>query len=240
MLGCLNGGVSHFGLEFGNNEGGKAELDVDKRLMGNKSNHYVEINQGQNTDISVIVVGTENAVSFSNNNLHDVDIIAVNNIHDVRTLDASALREHIIVLAGNSTHHTKSSLMDEISKHLSEQGHSVEIIKQASHTAGALIEQNIIQVYDDANKSIHQYNHQEGAENELIQSLVSDINKEPTEHSIKNEQSIEHDKDIKTGNDISEKHYMDTIAEYERTITHSNQPSIEPSHSDREIGGFER
>ncbi|MBE8574122.1 conjugative transfer relaxase/helicase TraI [Vibrio sp. OPT18] len=216
-------------ITYLNNEGGKAELDVDKRLMGNKSKHYVEINQGQNTDISVIAVGTENAVSFSNNNLHDVDIIAVNNIHDVRTLDASALREHIIVLAGNSTQHTKSSLMDEISKYLSEQGHSVEIIKQ-----------NIIQIYDDANKSIHQYNHQEGTESELIQNLVSDINKESTEHSIKNEQSIEHDKDIKAGNDISEKHYMDTIAEYERTITHAHQPSIEPSHSDREIGGFER
>lgn len=227
-------------ITYLNDQGEKANLDVDKRLMGNKSKHHIDIHQGHNTDISVVAVGTENAIGFSHNNLHDVDIIAVNNIHDVRSLDASQLREHIIVLASTQLHQTKNQLIHEITQHLSGQGHSVEIIKEATHTAMALIEQNRINAYDDANKAIHEHHHQDSSDNERLQTLIDDINKESEKPEITTEQEQDNQQAVKASNEISENHYSDAIAEYERSIVNAHQPEIHHSNIEKEIGGFER
>ncbi|GEK15901.1 conjugative transfer relaxase/helicase TraI [Aliivibrio fischeri] len=92
-------------ITYLNNDGDKAQLNTNKRLMGNKSTHSVAIHEGHNNEISVITIGLETAVGFSKNNHHDVDIIAVNNLHDIKTVNIDSLREHIIIMCRRKSTH---------------------------------------------------------------------------------------------------------------------------------------
>ena len=79
-------------------QGDIANLNTQKRLMGNKSGHAMVLNEGTLPNISVIAIGVENGIALMGANQHDVDIIAVNNPHDLRTVNTQTLREHIIII----------------------------------------------------------------------------------------------------------------------------------------------
>ncbi|MGR5377105.1 DUF7146 domain-containing protein, partial [Photobacterium damselae] len=94
------GEIEAIEITYLNKDGDLADnLTISKRLMGNKSGHGIVLNDGTLPDISVVAIGLENGMALLGANTYDVDIVAVNNAHDLRTLDTKALREQIIIMA---------------------------------------------------------------------------------------------------------------------------------------------
>lgn len=224
-------------ITYLNNKGDKAELNTSTRLMGNKSTHSIAIHEGHNNDVSVIAVGIDTAVGFSKNNINDVDIIAVNNMHDIKTVNIESLREHIIIMTGNSPH-TKASLITELTNTLLEKGHSVHVITDTMNT---LVDQNIITLQsDEVTKVIHELANTDSGNNERINELVSDINKESdVSHTKGINEDNAHQKEINSTNEDSRNYNENAIEQYERSITASTH-DISPEINERQLGDRER
>ena len=187
--------------------------------------------------MSVIAVGIDTAVGFSKNNINDVDIIAVNNMHDIKTVNIESLREHIIIMTGNSPH-TKASLITELTNTLLEKGHNITVI---TDTMSTLIDQNIITLQsDEVTKVIHELANTDSGNNERINELVSDINKESdVSHTKGINEDNAHQKEINSTNEDSRNYNENAIEQYERSITASPH-DISPEINERQLGDMER
>ncbi|MCL1132268.1 hypothetical protein L2748_21535, partial [Shewanella sairae] len=153
-------------------DGELANLKTPKRLMGNKSTHSVNIHEGS-ANISVISVGVEQALSFNNDNKHDVDIIAVNNVHDLRTVDMSALRDEIIIMMGSNKPNEK--LTTEIVDRMAERGYSVSIINDTINNLTHNDQQPEQTANDIANDKITELTHHEQIKHTELEQLAKEI-----------------------------------------------------------------
>ncbi|UJZ96581.1 hypothetical protein IHC87_21135 (plasmid) [Photobacterium damselae subsp. damselae] len=169
------GEIEAIEITYLNKDGDLADnLTISKRLMGNKSGHGIVLNDGTLPDISVVAIGLENGMALLGANTYDVDIVAVTNAHDLRTLDTKALREQIIIMA--SEHQlSNQNLISDITNKLTAQGHNVSIVKEAMD---GLSPQDIgILISDKVNDDIAQFKGESTQETKQIDRLVDDINK---------------------------------------------------------------
>ncbi|HIF9519360.1 TPA: conjugative transfer relaxase/helicase TraI [Photobacterium damselae] len=168
------GEIEAIEITYLNSEGDLDDnLATPKRLMGNKSGHGVILNDGTLPDISVVAIGLENGIALLGANSHDVDIVAVNNAHDLRTLDTKMLREQIIIMA-SERQLSNQNLIDDITNKLVSQGHSVSIVKEATDL---LSPQDIgIYISDKVNDDIAQLKGEQELDTKKIDQLVDDIN----------------------------------------------------------------
>ncbi|WP_444860457.1 DUF7146 domain-containing protein, partial [Photobacterium iliopiscarium] len=169
------GEIEAIEITYLNKDGDVADnIKTPKRLMGNKSGHGIMLNDGTLPDISVVAIGLENGIALLGVNTHDVDIIAVNNTHDLRTLDTKALREQIIIMASESQLSNKN-LISEITDKLTTQGHNISIVKEAMD---GLSPQDIgMLISDKVNDDIAQFKRESNQDTKHIDQLVEDINK---------------------------------------------------------------
>ncbi|MGR5333609.1 DUF7146 domain-containing protein, partial [Photobacterium damselae] len=215
------GEIEAIEITYLNKDGDLADnLNTPKRLMGNKSGHGVILNDGTLPDISVVAIGLENGIALLGANSHDVDIVAVNNAHDLRTLDTKTLREQIIIMA-SERQLSNQNLIDDITNKLVSQGHSVSIVKEATDL---LSPQDIgIYISDKVNDDIAQLKGESDQDTKQIDQLVDDIN---NSHKLS-------DKEMKSLVDNIEKHDInlaqDIESEYaENALSdYSNQKEIE-------------
>ncbi|GEK15900.1 hypothetical protein [Aliivibrio fischeri] len=128
--------------------------------------------------------------------------------------------------------------MNELTNTLLEKGHSVNII---TDTMNGLLEQNIITLQsEEALKIIHDMANTDNENNERINELVAEINKESTiSQTIEINKEQEYQKKIKASNEHSRAHHENAIEQYERSITLSSY-DISPQHNERQLGNIER
>lgn len=189
-------------------------LKTPKRLMGNKSGHGVRLNDGTLPNISVIAIGIENGMALLGVNSHDVDIVAVNNAHDIRTLNTEQLREQIIIMASESQL-SNQNLIKEITDKLMAQGHSVSIIKEAMN---GLSPQDIgIIISDKVNDDITKLKGEHDLDTKKIDHLINDINtpKEFSHKEIESLLDIIEPKDIKQADSVSNEKIDKALSEYD-------------------------
>ena len=181
--------------------------------MGNKSGHGIILNDGTLPDISVVAIGLENGIALLGVNTHDVDIIAVNNTHDLRTLDTKALREQIIIMASESQLSNKN-LISEITDKLTAQGHNISIVKEAMD---GLSPQDIgMLISDKVNDDIAQFKRESNQDTKHIDQLVEDINKshEVSDKEMKSLVDNIEKQDINFVHDIENENVENALSNY--------------------------
>ncbi|MCD9554507.1 conjugative transfer relaxase/helicase TraI [Photobacterium carnosum] len=197
-------------------QGDIANLNTQKRLMGNKSGHAMVLNEGTLPNISVIAIGIENGIALMGANQHDVDIIAVNNPHDLRTVNTQTLREHIIIMASNSQL-SNQALIHDITHKLTEQGHSISLVTEALN---GLLPQDIgIIISDKVNDDITQLKGEHHTQTNAIDQLAKDIiaSSLPDNKDIELSHSDTDKKDITYGEILTNKEVDHAIDDYEQS-----------------------
>ncbi|MGR5116251.1 conjugative transfer relaxase/helicase TraI [Photobacterium damselae] len=209
------GDIEAIEITYLNKDGDLADnLKTPKRLMGNKSGHGIVLNDGTLPNISIIAVGTENGIALLGANTHDVDIVSVNNAHDIRTLNTEQLREQIIIMASESQL-SNQNLISEITDKLTAQGHSVSIVKEALN---GLSPQDIgIIISDKVNDDIAELKGEHELNTKQIDQLIDDINKtqEFSDKEVESLLDIIEPQDIKHANSISNEKIDLAISEYD-------------------------
>ncbi|MGR5187332.1 conjugative transfer relaxase/helicase TraI [Photobacterium damselae] len=209
------GEIEAIEITYLNKDGDLADnLNTPKRLMGNKSGHGVVLNDGTSPNISVIAIGTENGIALLGANTHDVDIVAVNNAHDIRTLNTQQLREQIIIMASENQL-SNQNLIADITEKLTAQGHSVSIVKEAMD---GLSPQDIgIIISDKVNENITELKGEHELDTKQIDQLVDDVNKsqEFSDKEIESLLDIIEPKDIKQADSISNEKIDKALSEYD-------------------------
>lgn len=132
----------------------KEALNVDKRVLGSKSGNNIKIYKGSNTKYSILAVGIENALNIDNKN--DVDIHAVNNNNDIKTIKPELLRDNIIVILDKINYQNKNQISDHILNKLTNENKTVQVIDTST-----------IQNSEGHKQSL----------NQLINSAINDIDK---------------------------------------------------------------
>ncbi|MPY24478.1 conjugative transfer relaxase/helicase TraI [Shewanella sp. YLB-07] len=107
--------------------GNKAQLKINKRILGSKSGNRTIIYLGNNTDYSIVAVGIENALSIHADNKNGADIIALNNNHDAKSCKTSTLRDNVIVVLDTTKETGK--LAEEITHKLASDGKQATVIE---------------------------------------------------------------------------------------------------------------
>ena len=216
-------------------QGDIANLNTQKRLMGNKSGHAMVLNEGTLPNISVIAIGVENGIALMGANQHDVDIIAVNNPHDLRTVNTQTLREHIIIMASDSQL-SNQALINDITHKLTEQGHSISLVTEALN---GLLPQDIgIIISDKVNDDITQLKGEHHTQTNAIDQLAKDINNP----SLSDNKDIEFShsdtdkKDITYGEILTNKEADHAIDDYEQS-NHQTEKDHERV-IEKELGDF--
>ena len=209
------GEIEAIEITYLNKDGDIADnIKTPKRLMGNKSGHGIILNDGTLPDISVVAIGLENGIALLGVNTHDVDIIAVNNTHDLRTLDTKALREQIIIMASESQLSNKN-LISEITDKLTAQGHNISIVKEAMD---GLSPQDIgMLISDKVNDDIAQLKGESNQDTKHIDQLVEDINKsqEFSDKEIASLLDVIEPKDINHADSIASDKIDNALSEYD-------------------------
>ena len=208
------GEIEAIEITYLNKDGDVADnIKTPKRLMGNKSGHGIILNDGTLPDISVVAIGLENGIALLGVNTHDVDIIAVNNTHDLRTLDTKALREQIIIMASESQLSNKN-LISEITDKLTTQGHNISIVKEAMD---GLSPQDIgMLISDKVNDDIAQFKRESNQDTKHIDQLVEDINKshEVSDKEMKSLVDNIEKQDINFVHDIENENVENALSNY--------------------------
>ncbi|WP_394167823.1 conjugative transfer relaxase/helicase TraI [Photobacterium piscicola] len=216
-------------------QGDIANLNTQKRLMGNKSGHAMILNEGTLPNISVIAIGVENGIALMGANQHDVDIIAVNNPHDLRTVNTQTLREHIIIMASDSQL-SNQALINDITHKLTEQGHSISLVTEALN---GLLPQDIgIIISDKVNDDITQLKGEHHTQTNAIDQLAKDINNPslPDNKDIESSHSNTDKKDITYGEILTNKEADHAIDDYEQS-NHQTEKDHERV-IEKELGDF--
>ena len=218
-------------------QGDIANLNTQKRLMGNKSGHAIVLNEGTLPNISVIAIGVENGIALMGANQHDVDIIAVNNPHDLRTVNTQTLREHIIIMASDSQL-SNQALIHDITHKLTEQGHSISLVTEALN---GLLPQDIgIIISDKVNDDITQLKGEHHTQTNAIDQLAKDINNP----SLSDNKDItlpqpEIDiNDLSYGQSISNKNVTHTLERYEQSHHTHDTEKDNDRVIEKELGDF--
>ncbi|EEZ39063.1 conjugative transfer relaxase/helicase TraI [Photobacterium damselae] len=209
------GEIEAIEITYLNKDGDLADnLTTPKRLMGNKSGHGIVLNDGTLPDISVVAIGLENGISLLGSNTHDVDIVAVTNAHDLRTLDTKALREQIIIMA--SEHQlSNQNLISDITNKLTAQGHNVSIVKEAMD---GLSPQDIgILISDKVNDNIAELKGEHEIDTKKIDQLVDDISKsqEFSNKEIASLLDVIEPKEITHADNVASDKIDNALSEYE-------------------------
>ncbi|WP_305810563.1 conjugative transfer relaxase/helicase TraI [Photobacterium leiognathi] len=181
-----------------------ANLNTTKRVMGNTSGHGIVLNKGADSTISVIAIGLENGVSLMGVNNHDINIIAVNNAHDLRVLDTRHLREQIIIMA-NQSQLPHQALIEDITHKLVEQGHNISIITET--IAGLSPQEMGVIISDNVNEEIKALK----GDNAHSTTTIDQLAREITESTEINPH------DINTANDTLEKNEVSAAKEIENS-----------------------
>lgn len=216
-------------------QGDIANLNTQKRLMGNKSGHAMVLNEGTLPNISVIAIGVENGIALMGANQHDVDIIAVNNPHDLRTVNTQTLREHIIIMASDSQL-SNQALINDITHKLTEQGHSISLVTEALN---GLLPQDIgIIISDKVNDDITQLKGEHHTQTNAIDQLAKDINNPSLSDNkdIELSHSDTDKKDITYGEILTNKEADHAIDDYEQS-NHQTEKDHERV-IEKELGDF--
>ena len=108
--------------------GERAELDIDQRILGNKSKHLVEIQDCNPHYPSVIIEGTEQALSISQKIKPDYSIYSIDNLNHLKSVDSQILNNHHVIIVDNKTLH--KDVLDDIIHTLNEKGIQVDIIQE--------------------------------------------------------------------------------------------------------------
>ena len=220
-------------------QGDIANLNTQKRLMGNKSGHAMVLNEGTLPNISVIAIGVENGIALMGANQHDVDIIAVNNPHDLRTVNTQTLREHIIIMASDSQL-SNQALIHDITHKLTEQGHSISLVTEALN---GLLPQDIgIIISDKVNDDITQLKGEHHTQTNAIDQLAKDI----SNPSLPDTNEAELHQPEMDQNDIAYAHVLNlnskdvnnAIADYEYSTSHHNESKDNEQTLEKELGDF--
>ncbi|PSW76704.1 toprim domain-containing protein, partial [Photobacterium damselae] len=158
--------------------------------------------------------GLENGISLLGSNTHDVDIVAVTNAHDLRTLDTKALREQIIIMT--SEHQlSNQNLISDITDKLTAQGHNISIVKE---TMDGLSSQDIgIYISDKVNDDIAELKGEHEIDTKKIEQLVDDISKsqEFSDKEIASLLDVIEPKDIEHANHLANETVDKSLAEYD-------------------------
>ncbi|HIF9542117.1 TPA: conjugative transfer relaxase/helicase TraI [Photobacterium damselae] len=208
------GEIEAIEITYLNQDGDLADLTISKRLMGNKSGYGVPLNEGTLPNISVIAIGIENGIALLGANSHDVDITAVNNTHDLRTLKTEHLREHIIIMASDQQL-SNDNLVNDITNKLNEKGHQVSIVKE---DVADLSPQDIsIYISDKVNDELAQLKGGLEKEVQLITDLVDEIQKgeEVSDKEMETLVDIIEQQDLHRANELEDEHIEHHLSEYE-------------------------
>jgi len=85
-------------ITYLDDKGNAAELSLNKRVLGTKTGANIHVNEGTNTNISIVTTTIEDALLINQNNPKDIDINTVNNKNDLQSLDKNTLRDNIIIV----------------------------------------------------------------------------------------------------------------------------------------------
>jgi hypothetical protein len=170
-------------------------------------------------------------------NQHDVDIIAVNNPHDLRTVNTQTLREHIIIMASDSQL-SNQALINDITHKLTEQGHSISLVTEALN---GLLPQDIgIIISDKVNDDITQLKGEHHTQTKAIDQLAKDINN-PSLSDNKDITSPQPEIDINDlsyGQSISNKNITHTLERYEQSHHTHDTAKDNDRVIEKELGDF--
>ena len=207
-------------ITYLNEQGDKADLKVDTRLLGFKSGNSIKVHDGHNTDVSAITVGIETGIALKQNNPHDVDIITINNLNDARTVNTDSLRENIILIT-NGRDVENDKLINDITSKLEEKGHTVSIISQSKPENSDIIKTAI-----NANDAINDITHIKTEHSDVIDKLVTDINHSDSRLIPDTEKEDIAKQDIELAKE--EKHLLSDAAmrEFEISKSTSSTPDI--------------
>lgn len=198
-----------------NEQGEKADLKVDTRLLGLKSGNSIKLHEGHNTEISAITVGITAGIALKQNNPHDVEIITINNLNDARNVNTESLRENIILIT-NGIDIESNKLITEITDKLEGKGHTVSVISQLNAENSDIIKTTI-----NTNDAINEIINIKAEQSDIIDKLVTDINQPdnniPTH--VNKEEFTKQDIDLAK----EEKHLLSDAALREFEISKSTQ-----------------
>ena len=108
--------------------GERAELDIDKRILGNKSKHLIEIQDRSTLYPALIIEGTESALTLSQDVSRHYSIYSVDNLNHLKSLDTNIIdNQHLIIVHSDKL---SPEVMDDIKLGLSEKGKHVESIDE--------------------------------------------------------------------------------------------------------------
>jgi cob(I)alamin adenosyltransferase len=85
-------------ITYLDDKGNAAELNINKRILGTKTGANIHVNEGTNTNISIITNTVEDALLINQHNPKDIDINTVNNKNDIQGIDQNTLRENVIIV----------------------------------------------------------------------------------------------------------------------------------------------
>ncbi|MCD9477133.1 conjugative transfer relaxase/helicase TraI [Photobacterium phosphoreum] len=215
-------------------DGDIANIETTKRLMGNKSGNGMVLNEGTEPNISVIAIGLENGVALMGVNNHDVDIVAVNNAHDLRVLDTIPLREQIIIMA-NDSQLSNQALIDDITQTLVGQGHHISIIKEALD--GLLPNEVSVIISDKVNDGIKELKGENEHNTTQIDQLAKEIS-EPIEinvNVINSTSTLLGHNDVSTAAEIENSTVDNALSQYELSQTLIDKAAEQERQLEKEL-----
>ena len=106
-------------------QGEAANLNINKRILGNKSKHLIEVNDANHYHPALIVEGTEKALSTSQALNHQHAVYSIDNLNHLKSIDTNIIdNKHIIILDNNKL---SPEILEDIKHHLNDKGIQVEI-----------------------------------------------------------------------------------------------------------------
>ncbi|MBD1576967.1 conjugative transfer relaxase/helicase TraI [Vibrio sp. S11_S32] len=105
-----------------------ADLNVNKRILGDKSKHLIEINKESELYPAVIIEGTENALSISQELNSNLSIYTIDNLNNLKATDINIINNHEVIIIDNNK--LSEDVLENIKSSLEDKGVHVEIIKE--------------------------------------------------------------------------------------------------------------
>ena len=179
-------------ITYLDNKGNTADLNIEKRVLGTKTKSNIVINEGSNTNISIITTTIEDALLINQHNNKDIDINTVNNKNDIQIMDKNTLRDNIIIVLNtkgeNLNENNITKIMDNFTNHTVTFIDNAELQKQID-TEITKIEHGQLEIKNEVGNNLDMHK-QENAIKQEDEHLLSSQSKFIKEQERKEENEL--------------------------------------------------
>ncbi|MEZ8107082.1 conjugative transfer relaxase/helicase TraI [Vibrio cortegadensis] len=109
-----NGETKAVEITYLNGQGEQADVDINKRTMGNKSGNFTVLNHGDDLNTTIITTSLEEGLTAQKITNSEFDIITTTNHHDIQKISNDELRQHVIIAVDGKIEDVPAATINKI------------------------------------------------------------------------------------------------------------------------------